>query len=106
MSCNRSRNGLARSGFQSIVGHDIYAAAQQVLEVFQQAAQVEQGTPWLGLDQQVHIAGLRGLTACHRAKDPHVAGAVSLRQSQNIRAACHKGLQRFIDPTFTTPRYR
>jgi hypothetical protein len=57
---------------------------QQILQVREQAAQVQQGTAGAGFDQQVHIAGLVVLAPHHRAKHAHIARTVLFSQAENF----------------------
>jgi hypothetical protein len=51
--------------------------AEKILELDQEAGQVEQATTRFKVDEEVDVAGGVGLAACHRPEHPDIAGAVT-----------------------------
>jgi len=57
---------------QSGLGEHVHLAAEEVLEVHEQAAEVEQAPAGLHVHEEIHVAGVIGLTFRDRAKDADV----------------------------------
>jgi hypothetical protein len=56
---------LSHPRAQATLRDDVDVALQQVLEIHQQAAEVEQAPVWFEVDQEVHVACLGGLATRH-----------------------------------------
>lgn len=65
--------------------HDVDLAVQMLLQVHQQASEVEQASTGLQLDQEIDVArGIR-LAPHHRAEDPEVTGTIAAGASIALR---------------------
>jgi len=63
---------LADVPMQSWLGDQVYLPAEQVLEVHEQTAEVEQTPAGLHIDEEIHVAGLIRLALGDRSEDADV----------------------------------
>lgn len=56
-------------------GDHVDFSSQEILQIHQQGAKVEQASPWLDDNQEIDVAVGTCITACNRSKDSHVLRA-------------------------------
>lgn len=77
-------------GPKSLGGDDVDLAAQQLLDVDQESAHVQQGAAGGQLHEQIDVTVRTPLPPSDRAEHPHIAHAVDLRKTLDLHAACTK----------------
>jgi hypothetical protein len=81
------QNPLGDPRTQSPLGDDVDVPLQEILEVHEQPAKVHQAATRLQIDEEIHIARFRGITSGNRTEDPHVRGASSARDLDDLVAS-------------------
>jgi hypothetical protein len=64
--------------------YNIHLSAQEVLEIHDQMAQIEQIPAWLQIHEKIKIAVRAFFASGHRAKYSDVLGSVGLCDAQNL----------------------
>lgn len=88
------KDAVGNPGPQSTLGDHVDIALQQLLQVHEEAAEVEQAPPRLEIDEEVDVARVGCFTAGDRADDAHVRGPPSARDLDDLVATLAQLRQR------------
>lgn len=72
------------------VGDDIDLAPKGVAQIHLQAAEIEQTASLVEADEKIDVAPCRCVAAQHRSEDPHVRGAMTIGNPEELLAASTK----------------
>jgi hypothetical protein len=70
------QDALADARFETAFCGHIHPTFQKLLQVVLETAQVEKGSAWFKLDEEIDIAVFIGVAARDRAEDAHIPRAV------------------------------
>ena len=79
-------NKVAQRGMQSGFGNDVDLSAEQILGVHQKAAEREPAAAGRQNHEQIDVAVVAAVAACHRAEDAHAFDAMASGEREQLGA--------------------
>jgi len=77
---------LIEVGTEALIGQDVDFALQQDFKLLAELNEIEQAAVAIHFDEEVDITVWTRLSPRHGPEDPHVVGAMCLRETQDFRS--------------------
>ena len=79
-----SQYSLANARTQAGLGDDIDRHVQQILQIEEQATEIEKGAPGFQLNEEIDVARVIAVPSRDGSEDAHIAGAATRGRSQYV----------------------